>query len=332
MNKKYSRIKSICDCKIVPMNQFNIIIPDRLIGQRIDSAMAQMLPDYSRSKITTWVRSGGALINGKTFKPKEKILGGEIVTLNIKAEKTNDWKAEDIPLDIVFEDDDIIVVNKPVGLVTHPGAGNWTGTLANALLHYDPSLANLDRAGIVHRLDKNTSGLMVVARSELAQKNLVEQLQTHAVSREYSAIVYGHMISGGTVDEPIGRDPKDRIRQAVVEDGKDAVTHYRVIDRFAHHTHVKAILETGRTHQIRVHLSYIGHPLIADPMYGGKIRFPKKADDHLKNALKKFNRQALHAKKLTLTHPITLEQMSWKVPLPQDLQDLLKVLQEFDSI
>ena len=310
----------------------HVIIPDRLIGQRIHSAMAQMLPDYSRSKITTWVRSGGALINGKTFKPKEKILGGEIVTLNIKAEKTNDWKAEDIPLDIVFEDDDIIVVNKPVGLVTHPGAGNWTGTLANALLHYDPSLANLDRAGIVHRLDKNTSGLMVVARSELAQKNLVEQLQTHAVSREYSAIVYGHMISGGTVDEPIGRDPKDRIRQAVVEDGKDAVTHYRVIDRFAHHTHVKAILETGRTHQIRVHLSYIGHPLIADPMYGGKIRFPKKADDHLKNALKKFNRQALHAKKLTLTHPITLEQMSWKAPLPQDLQDLLKVLQEFDSI
>jgi 23S rRNA pseudouridine1911/1915/1917 synthase len=310
----------------------HVIIPDRLIGQRIDSAMAQMLPDYSRSKITTWVRSGGALINGKTFKPKEKILGGEIVTLNIKAEKTNDWKAEDIPLDIVFEDNDIIVVNKPVGLVTHPGAGNWTGTLANALLHYDPSLANLDRAGIVHRLDKNTSGLMVVARSELAQKNLVEQLQTHAVSREYSAIVYGHMISGGTVDEPIGRDPKDRIRQAVVEDGKDAVTHYRVIDRFAHHTHVKAILETGRTHQIRVHLSYIGHPLIADPMYGGKIRFPKKADDHLKNALKKFNRQALHAKKLTLTHPITLEQMSWKAPLPQDLQDLLKVLQEFDSI
>ena len=332
MNKKYSRIKSICDCKIAPMNQFNIIIPDRLIGQRIDSAMAQMLPDYSRSKITTWVRSGGALINGKTFKPKEKILGGEIVTLNIKAEKTNDWKAEDIPLDIVFEDNDIIVVNKPVGLVTHPGAGNWTGTLANALLHYDPSLANLDRAGIVHRLDKNTSGLMVVARSELAQKNLVEQLQTHAVSREYSAIVYGHMISGGTVDEPIGRDPKDRIRQAVVEDGKDAVTHYRVIDRFAHHTHVKAILETGRTHQIRVHLSYIGHPLIADPMYGGKIRFPKKADDHLKNALKKFNRQALHAKKLTLTHPITFEQMSWKAPLPQDLQDLLKILQEFDSI
>ncbi|SFV79919.1 Ribosomal large subunit pseudouridine synthase D [hydrothermal vent metagenome] len=314
------------------MSVLNIIIPDRLIGQRIDASIAKMLPDYSRSKITAWVRSGAALINDKTFKPKEKVLGGEIVALTIKQEKTNDWQAEDIPLDIVFEDDDIIVVNKPVGLVTHPGAGNWTGTLANALLHFDPNLANLDRVGIVHRLDKNTSGLMVVARSELAQKNLVEQLQTHSVSREYSAIVYGHMISGGTVDEPIGRDPKDRIKQAVVEDGKDAVTHYRVIDRFAHHTHVKAILETGRTHQIRVHMSYIDHPLIADPMYGGKIRFPKKADEQLKDVLKGFKRQALHAKKLTLTHPISGEEMSWKAPLPQDLQDLLKALQEFDPI
>ena len=314
------------------MSVLNIIIPDRLIGQRIDAAIAKMLPDYSRSKITAWVKSGSALINDKTFKPKEKVLGGEIVALTIKQEKTNDWQAEDIPLDIIFEDDDIIVVNKPVGLVTHPGAGNWTGTLANALLHFDSNLANLDRAGIVHRLDKNTSGLMVVARSELAQKNLVEQLQTHSVSREYSAIVYGHMISGGTVDEPIGRDPKNRIKQAVVEDGKDAVTHYRVIDRFAHHTHVKAILETGRTHQIRVHMSYIDHPLIADPMYGGKIRFPKKADEQLKDVLKGFKRQALHAKKLTLTHPISGEEMSWKAPLPQDLQDLLKVLQEFDPI
>ncbi len=314
------------------MSQLQVIIPDRLIGQRIDSALAQMLPDYSRSKITSWVRSGDALLNGNTFKPKEKILGGEIVSVTIKQEKTNDWQAEDIAIDVVYEDDDILVVNKPVGLVTHPGAGNWSGTLANALLHYDSSLANLDRAGIVHRLDKNTSGLMVVARSELAQKNLVEQLQTHSVSREYSAVVYGHMISGGTVDEPIGRDPKDRIRQAVVEEGKYAITHYRVIDRFANHTHVKCILETGRTHQIRVHMSYIDHPLIADSMYGGKIRFPKKADDALKNALKGFNRQALHAKKLSLTHPITGESMSWKAPLPQDLQELLQVLSEFDPV
>ncbi len=313
------------------MNLLNIVIPDRLIGQRIDSALATMLPDYSRSKITTWVKKGDALLNNKTFKPKEKILGGEVIALSVKQEKTNEWQGEDIAIDVVYEDDDIIVVNKPVGLVTHPGAGNWTGTLANALLYYDPSLAKLDRAGIVHRLDKNTSGLMVVARSELAQKNLSEQLQIHAVSREYSAIVYGHMISGGTIDEPIGRDPKDRIKQAVVETGKDAITHYRVIDRFAHHTHVKCILETGRTHQIRVHMSYIDHPLVADSMYGGKIRFPKKAADGLKEVLKGFNRQALHAKKLTLSHPITGEQMSWKAPLPQDMQDLLAVLSTYDS-
>jgi len=315
------------------MNLLNIVIPNRLIGQRIDSALATMLPDYSRSKITSWVRSGKALVNDKTFKAKEKVLGGEIVALTIEKEKTNAWLGEDIAIDVVYEDEDIIVVNKPVGLVTHPGAGNWTGTLANALLHYEPLLATLDRAGIVHRLDKNTSGLMVVARSELAQKNLVEQLQTHAVSREYSAIVYGHMISGGTVDAPIGRDPKDRIRQAVAEEGegKDALTHYRVIDRFAHHTHVKCILETGRTHQIRVHMAHIEHPLIADPMYGGKVRFPKKADEALKDVLKGFNRQALHAKKLSLIHPISGEEMSWKAPLPQDLQDLLQALQKFDA-
>jgi 23S rRNA pseudouridine1911/1915/1917 synthase len=315
------------------MNLLNIVIPDRLIGQRIDSALAVMLPDYSRSKITAWVRSGKALLNDKSFKAKDKILGGEIVSLTIEKAKSNAWLGEDIAINVVYEDEDIIVVNKPVGLVTHPGAGNWTGTLANALLHYDSSLATLDRAGIVHRLDKNTSGLMVVARSELAQKNLVEQLQTHAVSREYSAIVYGHMISGGTVDAPIGRDPKDRIRQTVVEEGegKNAITHYRVIDRFKNHTHVKCILETGRTHQIRVHMSYIEHPLIADSMYGGKIRFPKKADEKLKEALKTFNRQALHAKKLTLSHPITGEQMSWKAPLPNDMQDLLAVLSLYDS-
>ncbi|MBW5289540.1 23S rRNA pseudouridine(1911/1915/1917) synthase RluD [Abyssogena phaseoliformis symbiont] len=313
------------------MSLLSVIIPNRLIGQRIDAAMAQMLPNYSRAKITYWIRSGDALIHHKTFKPKEKVLGGEVVALSIKTEKTNAWLAEDIAIDVVYEDEAIIIINKPVGLVTHPGAGNWTGTLANALLHYDSSLANLGRAGIVHRLDKNTSGLMVVARSEYAQKYLTEQLQTHSISREYSAIIYGHMISGGTIDEPIGRDPKDRIRQAVVEDGKEALTHYRVIERFAHHTHVKAILETGRTHQIRVHLSFIGYPLIADPMYGGKIRFPKKADEQLKNALKNFNRQTLHAKKLTLIHPTSGELMSFKAPLAQDMQDLLQVLAKFDA-
>ncbi len=314
------------------MSVLKIIIPERFAGQRIDTALSDMLPDYSRSKISSWVRSGMATIKGKPFKPKDKADGEEVVTLSIIKEPSVEWSAENIKLDIVYQDEDIIVVNKPPGLVTHPGSGNWTGTLANALLHYDSGLQNLDRAGIVHRLDKNTSGLMVVARSEVAQKYLSEQIQEHQVSREYSAIVYGHMISGGTIDEPIGRDPKDRIKQAVVDNGKIALTHYRVIDRFSHHTHVKAVLETGRTHQIRVHMSHIGHPLVADPMYGGRLRFPKKADEKLKDALKGFNRQALHSRKLALKHPVSGELMSWEAPLPKDLQQLLEVLSVYDHV
>ncbi|WP_416678942.1 23S rRNA pseudouridine(1911/1915/1917) synthase RluD [Candidatus Pseudothioglobus sp. Uisw_016] len=313
------------------MKMLKIIIPDRMSGSRLDSALSEMLPDYSRSKITAWIKSGDALINDKNFKPKDKSNGTEAVFLTLNQKQNNDWIAEKIPLNIFYEDEDIIVINKQFGLVTHPGAGNWTGTLANALLYYDPALSKLDRAGIVHRLDKNTSGLMVIARNEKSQKYLVEQLQNHSVDREYSAIVYGHMIAGGTVDEPIGRDPKDRVKQAVSTSGKDATTHYRAIDRFKSHTHVKAILETGRTHQIRVHLSYVGHSLIGDPMYGGRVRFPKKASEELKEALLNFKRQALHSKKLTLNHPISGESMSWKAPLPDDMTALLEVLKKFDS-
>ena len=312
------------------METLKIIIPERMTGQRLDVALSEMLPDYSRSKITAWIKSGEAIINHKPFKPKDKVNGSEMVELTISQKQNNDWVGEDIPLNVVFEDEDIIVLNKAVGLVTHPGAGNWSGTLANALLHYEPRLATLDRAGIVHRLDKNTSGLMVVARNEKSQKYLVEQLQKHSVSREYSAIVYGHMVAGGTIDEPIGRDTKDRVKQAVSSHGKEAVTHYRVIDRYQNHTHIKAILETGRTHQIRVHLSHIGYPLMGDPMYGGKVRFPKKADVILKEAIVNFKRQALHARKLTLTHPISGELMSWKAPLPEDMLALLDVLSAYD--
>jgi len=313
------------------MKILNIIIPERMIGERLDSALSEMLPDYSRSKISAWIKAGDALINKKTFKPKDKATGTEIVCLALNHKQSHDWTAEKIPLNVVYEDEDIIVINKQYGVVTHPGAGNWTGTLANALLFYDPSLSKLDRAGIVHRLDKNTSGLMVVARNEKSQKYLVEQLQNHSVDREYSAIVYGHMIAGGTIDEPISRDPKDRVKQAISMNGKDATTHYRAIDRFKSHTHVKAILETGRTHQIRVHLSHVGHSLIGDPMYGGRVRFPKKASEELKDALVNFTRQALHSKKLTLTHPISGELMSWKAPLPDDMLRLLEVLKKFDS-
>ena len=313
------------------MEVLKIIIPTRMTGERLDASLAEMLPDFSRSKITAWIKSGDALINGKNFKPKDKVSGDEAVDLTLNQKQSNDWAAEKIPLNVVYEDEDIIVINKEFGLVTHPGAGNWTGTLANALLYYDPALSKLDRAGIVHRLDKNTSGLMVVARNEKSQKYLVEQLQNHSVDREYSAIVYGHMIAGGTVDEPIGRDPKDRVKQAVSMSGKNAITHYRAIDRFKSHTHVKAILETGRTHQIRVHLSHVGHSLIGDPMYGGRVRFPKKASEELKDALLNFKRQALHSKKLTLNHPISGELMSWKAPLPDDMLGLLEVLKKFDS-
>ena len=313
------------------MDAINIIIPKRMKGERLDAVLAKMMPDFSRSKITTAIKSGDALINGKTFKPKEKSTGSEIITFNFSQKENNDWLPEKIPLKIVFEDEDIIVLDKQFGLVTHPGPGNWTGTLANALLHYDSNLSKLDRAGIVHRLDKNTSGLMVVAKNSKSQKYLVEQLQSHSISREYSAIVYGYMISGGSIEEPIGRDPKDRVKQAVVSNGKAAKTHIRVIDRFTNHTHVKAILETGRTHQIRVHLSYMGHSLIGDPMYGGRVRFPKKASEDLKDSLINFKRQALHSKTLTLTHPVTGETMTWKSKLPDDMTKLLKVLTEFDS-
>lgn len=313
------------------MKTIRVIIPSRMAGDRLDAALSVMLPNSSRSRITSLIKSNDALINKQSFKPKDRVKGNEVVTLQLRQKQTHNWTPENIPLDIVFEDEDIIVINKSVGLITHPGAGNWSGTLANALLNHDKNLSKLDRAGIVHRLDKNTSGLMVVAKNLMSQKHLVEQLQAHLVQREYSAIVYGHMISGGTINEPIGRHPKDRIKQAVTTSGKKAITHYRVINRYANHTHIKAILETGRTHQIRVHLSHIGHPLVGDSIYGGRLRFPKKADGEMKLALKVFQRQALHSKKLTLSHPKTGKSITWKIELPDDMKKLLEVLNCFDQ-
>ena len=314
------------------MDKIKIIVPERMKGDRLDVAITKMLPDLSRSKIISAIKDGDILIHEKKFKAKDKAIGDEIVTLKLQQKDAVRWVPEKIPLDIVYEDDDIIILNKPSGLVTHPGPGNWTGTLANALLYHNDCLSKLDRSGIVHRLDKNTSGLMVVAKNSKSQKNLVDQLQTHSVEREYSSIVYGKMISGGTVDEPIGRHPKDRVKQAVISNGKKAITHYRVIEKFDNHTHVKALLETGRTHQIRVHLSHIGYPLIGDVLYGGRIKFPKKASGELKDVLKSLKRQALHAKKLTLIHPGTGKSMTWKIELPEDMKQLLDVLNSSDSL
>jgi len=308
-----------------------IIIPDRLIGSRLDAAISEMLPELSRNKITSWIKSGEILINSNPFKPKEKVLGGEIIEMNVSSEENTNWIAEDIKLDIVFEDDKILILNKPSGLVTHPGAGNTHGTLANGILFARPELSQLDRAGIVHRLDKDTSGLMVVAKTETAKLSLIKQLESHSVSREYSAIVYGSMVTGGMVDEPIGRDSVNRQKQAVTKGGKPAITHYRVIEKFKNFTLIKAILETGRTHQIRVHMSHIGHPLLGDFTYGGKVKFPKGAKEELKVAIKEFPRQALHAKKLSIIHPRDNKELYWKSKLPEDLDKMINILREYDS-
>ena len=296
--------------------------------QRIDMALSEMIPDYSRSKITAWIKSGEALINNKTFKPKDKVNGNETVCLKLNQKNNIHWLPEKINLDIVFEDDDIIVINKPFGLVTHPGAGNWSGTLANALLHHDPHLSSLDRAGIVHRLDKNTSGLMVVSKNLKSQKFLVEQLQNHSVEREYSAIVYGHMISGGSINEPIGRDPKDRVKQAILINGKEAITHFKVLERFGYVTLIECQLETGRTHQIRAHLKFIGHTLFNDARYGGDLILKgttfTKYKQFIDNCFKILPRQALHAKTLGFIHPTTGEMMRFDTELPQDMQDCIE--------
>ena len=308
-----------------------IIIPDRLIGSRLDAAISEMLPELSRNKITSWIKSGAILIDSNSFKPKDKVLGGEIIEVNASSEENSKWIAEDIELDIVYEDAEILVLNKPPGLVTHPGAGNTHGTLANGALFARPELSQLDRAGIVHRLDKDTSGLMVIAKTESSKLSLIKQLEVHSVSREYYAIVYGSMVTGGMVDEPIGRDSSNRQKQAVTKSGKPAITHYRVIEKFKNFTLIKAILETGRTHQIRVHMSYIGHPLLGDFTYGGKVKFPKGATDELKQAIKNFPRQALHAKKLSIKHPGDNKELSWKSKLPEDLDNMINILREYDS-
>lgn len=263
-------------------------------------------------------------VDGKASIPKLKLWGGEHICVLIQPnpEETS-FQAEDIPLDLVYQDDSILVINKPAGLVVHPGSGNWSGTLLNGLLHAFPELKTIPRAGIVHRLDKDTSGLMVVARTLAAQHNLVQQLQARSVKRHYLAVVQGKLSGDGTVDAPIGRNPRERIKMAVVHSGKPAITHWRAIEPFAVHTLVECRLETGRTHQIRVHMAHIGHPLASDPVYGGKPRFTSK---ELMLALEDFNRQALHARKLSLIHPESGKTMTWKAPIPEDMTTLLYAL------
>ncbi|MEJ5035565.1 23S rRNA pseudouridine(1911/1915/1917) synthase RluD [Acinetobacter johnsonii] len=301
-------------------------LDETYLGQRIDQVAATIWSDFSREKLKQWLKEGHLLVNGNSVKPKYKCEGFELLTLEVELEAQTRSLPEDIPLDIVYEDDDIIVVNKPVGMVVHPGAGNSSGTLVNALLHHYPKSAELTRAGLVHRIDKDTSGLLVVAKNLEAQFSLSKQLAKKTVYRVYDLIVYGNVIAGGTVDEPIKRHPVDRVKMAVLPGGKDAVTHYNVKERFQHFTRIQARLETGRTHQIRVHFSYIGFGLVGDPVYMPRVRVPAGATELLDETLRGFRRQALHAAELGLKHPRTGDEMLFKAPWPADLATLVDVL------
>ncbi|MDO6460350.1 23S rRNA pseudouridine(1911/1915/1917) synthase RluD [Granulosicoccaceae sp. 1_MG-2023] len=304
-------------------------VPFEQAGKRLDQVLAGLAGDYSRSRLQSWIKSGRVTVDGEVLAPRAKLAGGERLRVNAEADPADDTIGpEPVPLDILYEDEHILVINKPAGLVMHPAAGNRTGTVQNGLLHYDAALAAVPRAGIVHRLDKDTTGLFVVAKTLQAHKSLVEQLQQRSVSREYLAIVNGTLVSGATVDAPIGRHPNDRKRMAVRENGKEAITHYRLAEKYRAHTLITVRLETGRTHQIRVHLSHSGHPLLGDLTYGGKPRFPRGCDESLREAIRSFRRQALHAFRLSLVHPASAETMSWEAPVPQDMQAMCAWLAE----
>jgi 23S rRNA pseudouridine1911/1915/1917 synthase len=302
-------------------------MPEELIGQRLDQALARLLPAYSRARLQQWIQEGRVTVNNQTTRAKDRVRGGEQIEVLVPDVPAGDWQAEDIPLVIVYEDDDLLVIDKPAGLVVHPGAGNPEGTLLNALLHHVPALRRLPRAGIVHRLDKETSGLLVVAKTEMARLDLIEQLKERSLSREYMALVQGIVIAGGTIDAPIGRHALTRTRMAVSGRGRPAVSHYRVERKFRAHTLLRVKLESGRTHQIRVHMAHLKHPLVGDPVYGGRALLPKGAAPDLIEVLHGFKRQALHATRLGLVHPTTRQSMVWDSAPPQDFRDLLEVLE-----
>ena len=307
--------------------QLEAVVPASLAGDRLDQAAAALFPDYSRSRLQAWIKQGDLLVDGKQLRPRDKILAGAVLSVAAEPEQEVTWRPQDIALDIIFEDDEILVLNKPAGLVVHPAAGHHDGTLVNALINHAPQMANLPRGGIVHRLDMETSGVMVAAKTLSAHHLLVAQLQARTVKRQYCAVCIGAMTGGGTINEPIGRHPKQRKKMAVrALGGKPAITHYRVIRRFGHHTQIAVNLETGRTHQIRVHMAHRHYPLVGDPVYGGRLRIPKGASSQLIEGLRAFPRQALHAESLGLNHPASGEPVQFDCPLPQDMLDLLALL------
>lgn len=305
-----------------------LTIPEQLQGLRLDQALATLLPDYSRTQIQAWIHQAEITVNDKQPKPRDRVVGGETIVIKGTLKTQPTFAAQPIDLDVIYEDEALLVINKPVGMVVHPAAGNPNNTLLNALLHHAPTLQSLPRAGIIHRLDKDTSGLLIVAKTPAALLRLTKQMKARRITRIYQAVVTGVMTSGGTIDEPIGRHPIQRKRMTVTETGKPSVTHYRIIERFRFHTLIKVQLETGRTHQIRVHMAHIRYPILGDALYGGRLQLPKGASPEIVTQLRQFRHQALHACELSLTHPETGKTISLQAPIPSDMSELIAVLRQ----
>ena len=306
-------------------------VPESLAGNRLDQIAAKLFPEYSRARLQSLIKEGKLLVNGKESRAKDRLILGDQIAVTVEPQKPLDHQAEPIPLNIVYEDEAVLIINKDAGSVVHPAAGNRSGTILNGLLHLIPDLKTIPRAGIVHRLDKDTTGIMVVAKTSRSYASLVNQLTQRTIKREYEAVVVGVLTGGGVVNAPIGRHPVHRKKQAVNEVGKEAITHYRIISRYRSHTHVQLNLETGRTHQIRVHMAHINHRLVGDPLYGGRLQLPVASSPGLTNILQNFKRQALHAKSLTFMHPETGRQVSWEVETTNDMRELLVALRSDDE-
>ncbi|OGT53267.1 MAG: RNA pseudouridine synthase [Gammaproteobacteria bacterium RIFCSPHIGHO2_12_FULL_42_13] len=309
-----------------------LTLPADVAGLRLDQALVKLLPEYSRTQIQVWMKNNEISINGQPVKTRVVVRGGEQIHIEAIPKSQPFWDAQNIPLNIVYEDESLLVINKPQGMVVHPAAGHREQTLLNALLYYAPHLKNLPRAGILHRLDKDTSGLLVVAKTADSLKELTRQLKKRTILREYQAIVTGKFVSGGTIDEPIARHPILRKRMAIVDSGRTAITHYRIIEQYRDHARLKVRLETGRTHQIRVHMTHIHHPIVGDATYGGRLYIPKGVTPELRDILRQFHRQALHAYSLGLTHPVTREFVRWEVELPEDMQALIRALKQDEML
>ena len=311
--------------------EFKIIVPEEFANKRLDRVIAALCPEHSRSRIQTWINAGNVRVNQALIKQKDKVTTGDIIEINTVIVESEGHEAEAIPLDIIYEDSALIIINKPAGLIVHPGAGNPNHTLVNALLNFDSSLGKVPRAGIIHRLDKDTTGLMIIARTPQSHTKLVDSLQRREIKREYKTIVCGQLIAGGTIESNIGRHPKQRIKMAVTQNGKPATTYYRLIKKYQHYTYLKVQLETGRTHQIRVHMSHIKHPVVGDPIYGKNNSLMKNLNIDLHDTIKAFKRQALHAHKLELPHPDNKERRTFKTELPLDMKGLLSLLDKYDQ-